>query len=356
MGQQELTDRQQTILELIVRHFITTAEPAGSRTIARAKVLELSPATIRNEMADLEDMGYLSQPHTSAGRVPTDKGYRLFIHSLDHNTMLHQVASRLAELESRYLRRCTEIKDLLRQAVRILSEVTRLAGMAALPDLGDSTVHRLQLLNLDPDRVLVVLVTRAGVVRSEPIPVNGYVPQDVLNHISRIFNEGFSETSVRHLYRNLTETLDRIESEYSESLRAVFLALREGLEAPEDGQSFLMDGVAELLAQPEFREADRLRGATSALFRQNLLSEALVAGAGRNEAATIGLSDPEGLLSDFSLVARHYRSRGAFGSIGILGPKRMNYPQVIVCVDHVAGTVSDILSRRPRCDEDEIDR
>lgn len=344
-----LTDRQRRILLLVVSHFIKTGEPVASRTLVRAYRLPVGTATIRNEMADLEALGYLEQPHTSAGRVPTDRGYRAYVDTMSTTSLSGPELESLKGLESKYLATCVDLNEVLGGTVRILAEVTQLVGVATYPRWGDARLERLQLVALGSGRILVVLVTQAGVVETHVLAIDRDIPQDVLEGISRIFNENFSKASVRALFEGYMEVLREIRDEYRSAVRGI-LERFFGTLAGAPTTSVLVEGERTMMEHPEYGSLERVReilraiGVREEVVRivRGLLDEPQ---AGDEAIVRIGSETGTRTLRDLSVVLSSLEIPGEEAqraTIGIIGPRRMAYPKVIACV----GYINKLLNRR----------
>jgi len=344
-----LTKRQIQILNLAVSHFIKSAEPVASRTLVKAYRLSVGPATIRNEMADLEEMGYLEQPHTSAGRVPTDRGYREYVDSHGASSLSEAEKNRILELENTYLRVAAEFHQILESALKVLAEVTNLVGVAALPRLDESRFDKIQLLEVGHRKVLVVLVTGSGSVETHVVAVDIDIPQEKLDQISRIFNENFSRSSIRNFIEGYVEVLREIRDEYGAAINAILNSFFSRVSlGGESAHEVLVEGASLMFRQREFGSFERARELVdSTAYREGIarvvsdLAPALDA-----PSVRIGQENRSRALRDLSLVMCPFSpDEGSSGAIGILGPRRMDYPKVIAIVDHISKLLAKALKR-----------
>ncbi len=344
---QALTERQLQILNLVVRLFIETAEPVSSRTLVRRFNLPYSPATIRNEMADLEESGHLAQPHTSAGRVPTDRGYQSYVESLRDVNQPQEERTRLEQLEHECLDSCREAEDLLRDAVSILNVVTRLVAVAAMPTPVQRTFTKLQLTAVDPRQVLVVLVTDHNAVEAHLVPLEQAVPQDRLDLCATMLNDLFGNRPVTEFLDGLFLVVHQFESSYRVCVQRALQAFLARIDRSTQKQ-VLVSGATSVLAQPEFQDFEKVRAILDAFQDRQLLARMLTAAeTSGSQIIFVGNAPESGsaALQDFSLVSAVYRSKGvAKGAIGILGPRRMDYPRIIGYVNHVSDSLSRVFS------------
>ncbi|MBI2943139.1 MAG: heat-inducible transcription repressor HrcA [Candidatus Wallbacteria bacterium] len=344
---QELTPRQRQILKMVVALFIESAEAVSSRTLARRFRLPYSPATIRNEMADLEELGFLEQPHTSAGRIPTEKGYQTYVAGLESIECEGPERVRLETLELEALDSCKEAEELLRDAISILAMVTRLVGVAAFPSLRQATFTKLQLTSIDSRQILVALVTDSSHAEAHLLQVERPVPQDRLEVFTRIINEQFTGRPISEFVAGSARVIRTLESSYREQLEKVLQLLMTKIGKPLESE-VLIWGAASVLDQPEFQDVQRARAILDALEKREFIGRMLASIASSGSQITfVGVDgNPEMMpLKDFSLVSSVYRVRGTIkGAIGILGPRRMDYPRVIGYVNHISDSLTRVLS------------
>ncbi|MBI4869944.1 MAG: heat-inducible transcription repressor HrcA [Candidatus Riflebacteria bacterium] len=343
----QLSERQLQILNLAVRLFIETAEPVSSRTLVRRFRLPYSPATIRNEMADLEDLGYLVQPHTSAGRVPTDKGYNVYVASLRDQNWQPEERAKVEAMERECLSSCKEADEILKDAISILTVVTRLVGVVACPTPAQRTLTKMQLTAVDGRQVLVVLVMDGCHVEAHLAPLDRPVPQDRLDLCANMINERFAGRPVSDFHEGVFLVAHQFESAYRATVQHALQAFLQKIERAME-RDVLVSGATSVLAQPEFQDFGRVRAILDAFQDKRFLARMLTA------AETSGIqitffgspNEPEAqALKDFSLVTSVYRSHGVVrGTIGILGPRRMDYPRILTYVNHVSDSLTRVLS------------
>jgi heat-inducible transcriptional repressor len=338
----ELNDREERVLEAVIRTYVETAEPAGSRTVAKRFGLGVSAATIRNAMSDLEDKGFLFHPHTSAGRIPTDLAYRYYV-----NTLMRPV--RLTPAEQRMLRR--ELSDeqngpierVIRRAAQVLGLLTGELGVAIAPRLEDVVLEKLELVPIDSEKVLMVLTLRGGVVRAVYVDLPISVPNATLISVASILNERLAGQTLAVVRQTMPERLrDAGTPEMPNELLNVFLqSAEEVLEARERDDVHL--GRASVLAnQPEFATEDRLKSLIELTEERELLSDILSTRAhNKLPMITIGAENTDPRLNRFTLVTSEYRMGNVSGVLGILGPTRMPYEKVAAIVEHTSRLMSE---------------
>ena len=349
MADAPLTEREHAILEAVIRTYVQTAEPAGSRMVARRFGLGISPATVRNTMSDLEEKGYLYHPHTSAGRVPTDLAYRLYVDSL----MQRQPVSARERGE---IRRQLEsggegaaIEHLLRRAAQVLGLLTQELGIAVTPRLDEATLERLDLVPIHEAKVLLVLTLRAAGVRTIYVDVPAVIPPSTLVSVARVLNERLGGLKLKEIRATLPERVrdsaPADEPGAGELLNVFVQGADELFQSPVAPGSDLHLGRASVLAdQPEFSSGERLRGLIELTERRDLLKQVLGARGGEGLNVTIGVEHGDPALSEFTVVTSEYRSAGLKGVIGVIGPTRMPYDRVIALVESTSNLISEFLA------------
>ena len=338
----ELTEREKDILRAIIQMYILTAEPIGSRFLSKylEEHYKLSPATIRNIMSDLEDMGFIAHPHTSAGRIPTDKGYRLYVDSL---MKTEHVTNQIATFVQENLQNSSR-EHVLRDASKILSSLSHYLGIVVLPNLSDVILQRLRLIALSSTRLLVVVELQSDIVRTVTLEASFEIDYQALDEIARLLNEKISGRPVSFLRDNFTVIIrDRLPSEANAYLR-LFIDSVETLFADytSPDEAVHIAGTQNLLEYPEFESRDRIKGVIELIENEDLIVHILDRqDLGDNKPfVMIGSEMGSELLNDYSVIVSHYKFGDAKGSLGIIGPRRMNYPRLVPLLTHVAQTLT----------------
>jgi heat-inducible transcriptional repressor len=343
----DLSDRERQVLEAVVRTYVDTAEPAGSRTVSRVYDLGVSAATVRNTMSDLEEKGYLFHPHTSAGRIPTDLAYRFFVDRLMEP--LAPSPKERADLERELEGAGTSaVERLVVHATRALSLISNELGVAVAPALEEAVLEKLELIKVSTSKVLLVATIRGGVVRTVYADLPVEVPSETLLVVTVALNERLAGLQLSEIRRTLPERLrDSILDERGADLVNIFVQssaelfdLRT-LDAPQ-----LHLGPASVLAsQPEFESGEQLKHLISLTEQRDLLARTV----GSREHAghlriTIGSENDASMLADFTLVTAEYRVGDLKGVIGVIGPTRMPYEKVVTIVDYTSSLVTRMLA------------
>ncbi len=348
MAPDELSWRERRVLEAVIRSYVETAEPAGSRTLSRRSGLGVSPATIRNTMSDLEEKGFLFHPHTSAGRVPTNKAYRLYVDSLLSLPPVNTVETDRLTEEISGVNGSSPIETILRRAAQTLGVLTQELGVALGPRLDRSILRRLELVRVSSERLLMVLTLEGGLMRTVFVEVAGDIAESALASVTAVLNERLAGLTLAQIRTSVPARLRDAGTDKSTSeLLNIFVQEGEQLFDAAlpmaDGQIVL--GAASVLAeQPEFSGAERLRRLLALTETPQALGEAI-----RKRAAapgisiTIGAEHDDPRLEDFTVVTAEYHVGSLAGVIGVIGPTRMSYEKVISLVSHTSQLLSDLL-------------
>jgi len=339
----DLTERERRILEAVIHTYVETAEPAGSRTIAKRFKLGISAATIRNTMADLEDRGYLFHPHTSAGRIPTDRAYRMYV------DRLMELPTPERSMEDALRRELNDgsrgIEGLLRRAADVLGVLTQELGLAVAPGFSQAVLERLELVQASNERLLMVLVLHGGAARTLFVEVESLIPAEALASVAQVLNERLAGLSLKEIRASVRERLrDVSPSADAEQVLNIFIEEAEQMfEMGSQGSSSLVLGSAQMLAdQPEFHSNDRMRSLLELTERRDLLREALESRSEPGISVTIGGEHLDPVLNDFTIITSTYAYGPVAGIIGVIGPTRMPYKKIVTMVEHTSRLLTDL--------------
>ena len=339
-----MDDRKKRILQAIIDDYIDKAEPVGSRTIARKYELGLSSATIRNEMADLEEMGYLAQPHTSAGRVPSDKGYRLYVDKLMPARSLN--SAEIRELRSVVNTRVYELSQLLKQATAVLSNFTKYTSMAVTPKMRSSTIKTVQVVPIEAGKALVIVVNNAGIVRNALIKISEQATSEMLGRISNLLNDKLAGLTFEQADTEGIKTLGREIGVSGDIMQPILDGTADCIYQMGDHEMYV-EGSTNILNHPEFKDMDKARQFLSMLDEKTSICRA-VYDSTRPNGITVRIGSENDLSSirDCSLVTVSYNvSDTMVGTIGIIGPTRMAYNKVIPSISYMKKLVSEEISK-----------
>ncbi len=337
-------DRRREVLRTLIQLHVETGEPVGSESLSRAINRALSPATLRNIMADLEALGYLDHPHTSAGRVPTDDGYRLFVDSLmDRHPLPPGDAAAVA---SAFAARDASTEQVMENASRLLSRLSRHVGFVIAPDIAGTSFRHVDLVPLADRRVLVVMVAATGLVTQKVIELDERLSRDELQACANYLNIHFSGMALASIRKKLLALMRQEKALYDSLLKKV-ISLGERAFAPSSGAeaSVSLDGTANILSHPDFDDLERMRALFRTFEEKSRLVQILNACiSGEGSRVLIGHENPDPDLRDLSMVTASCSVEGDSGwGLGVLGSTRMQYPHVVALVDHVARALADAL-------------
>ncbi len=333
----ELTERQRTILGLVIREFIHDPMPVASRALVEKYQLGVSPATVRNELAFLEEQGYLTHPHTSAGRVPTEKGYRYFVEYLMQQVSL-PIEERLT-IRHQFHQVSTEWDQMMRLSASVLAQQTHAAALVTPPRMPRNRYKHLELVSLRNTVALMILVFQGGAVRQHVLALDAPKDQEELGRIATRMNERYGGVTADQIRVDAT-TVDTLEAQVAHLVREIMIG-----EDQQDSQEVYRDGLAHILDSPEFGEVKSLRQVVDLLergmFFERMLDEVAQRG---GVQVIIGGEGRWQELNDCSIVvARYGREAQASGTLGVVGPIRMPYARTISVVRYVAELMSDLI-------------
>lgn len=339
-----LDERKRKILQAIIDDYISTAEPIGSRTIARKYKLGISPATIRNEMADLEILGFLEQPHTSAGRIPSAKGYRFYVDCLMSPTKIsdHDVAL----IEQWYKTRARRLEEVFQETAKMLSRMTRNISLVSAPQLTQKCVFKyMQFLPLDERRVILVLVTDAGFVENKVIDVAAGTHFEDLQELARQINLRLAGMPIDKIKAAL---LHEVKADIMIDTDLIDFALETlgGALSGNANQKVYLGGTTQLLNQPEFRDIEKIKGLLAMLEEERLLSDILLVSDSDDVVVSIGEENRYSGIQDCSMVQATYRCDGqVVGTIAVLGPTRMEYGKIVAVLEFMHSHLGGFLKQ-----------
>jgi heat shock gene repressor HrcA len=335
--------RQRHILESIIKDYVATAEPVGSRAVVRKHALNISAATVRNEMADLEEMGYLEQPHTSAGRIPSEKGFRYYVDCMMENEspsdeqidLLHQV------LEDRV----QEWNDVVQGVGQFLSQVTNYASFIIVPSVKLSQFQNLQLVPIQEGQALVLLVTDIGIIMHRKIDVPKSIKTEDLQFLSALFNRALKGKRLKEIKRSdlmtLREELKSRRQVIDKALEAV-----DNLLGNSSDERVVISGALNIIKEPEFKDLDKLRRILTLLEEEGQLREVLPDQISNTVDILIGRENRAEDIKEMSLVIAGYKTGGEMGKIGLIGPVRMEYWKAAGTVESVRNIIDELLRKR----------
>ncbi len=340
----ELSDRKEKILDAIIRSYLDTGEPVGSRTISKNTDLNLSSATIRNEMSDLEEMGYIIQPHTSAGRIPTDKGYRFYVDNMlkEKLTELDEREKKVTEKEDLLIEKVDKVETLLQNMAKVLANNTNYATMVSAPKSKGNKIKFIQLSVLDKAQLLCTVVSDKNHVVNKIVKVNQEINQEMLVRLNVAMNTALAGLSMEEINLGVISALTSQAGELEGLVNEVLKAITEAI-ATEAQMKIYTSGATNIFKYPELSDKERASQLLTTLEEKSQLTELI----NENDEETgiqvyIGSESPVQSMKDCSVVTATYELDDGFkGTIGIIGPKRMDYEKVVETLRIVKEQLSD---------------
>jgi heat-inducible transcriptional repressor len=340
-GNPELTEREELVLRYIVQHYILTADPVGSRYLSKHLNEEsLSAATIRNVMADLEEKGFISHPHTSAGRMPTDRGYRFYVDELMRIETLTQAERSVIR---KNINPTAPAPVLLKETSRLLGAISQQLGIVTAPEILESILERLEIVPLASMRLLVVLSLQAGLVRTITLEVHEQVERDQIESIVQVLNERLAGHTLKEIRGSYRDRLSDVAGENAHALVRLFVESADRIFADNEGvERVHISPTQNIFRHPEFASPERLRGIVELIENEEIIIHLLEGHGGETTSVeiTIGGELGDERMADYSLITTRYRLGDTTGTIGLIGPKRMNYSKMITVVEYVAKTLT----------------
>lgn len=341
----ELNERKRKILNTIIDEYISSAEPIGSRHIAKRADLGLSSATIRNEMADLEEMGYLEQPHTSAGRIPSDKGYRFYVNELMGGYEATQQDIDL--LAAAMTVKLNQVDKVIKQVSTLLSQLTNYTAFLMTPELKHGAIKTIELIPIDDNSMLIVLVTNEGIMKNKRVIIPQDIDKEYIPKISSMLKEKLSGMSLDEIG---VKTITDIKNALGKNDTVLFPIIEFISEIIDDIQKetdVYLSGVSNIFNFPEYRDIDKAKEFIEFLDDKNSISKVLSASTEDDDRTVdikIGKENDIDIMQNSSLVTANYRLGGrTVGKIGIIGPTRMNYSKVVANINQIAKYLEKLL-------------
>jgi heat-inducible transcriptional repressor len=341
----ELDERKLKILKAIISNYLETGEPVGSRTISKYTDLNLSSATIRNEMADLEELGLIMQPHTSAGRIPTDKGYRLYV-----DRMMVEKDTEMEEMKTQLLDRVDKMESLLKQVARVLAYNTNYATLVTAPQYQNSKLKFIQLSQVDENQLLAVIVVDNNVIKNKMMKVDRMLGNDEVLKLNVLLNTFLQGASLQDINLEMIHTIKAQAGEFADVMENIFQGIAEAIHEADEVEIYT-SGTTNMLKYPELGNIEQTTKLLEALEDRQGLDE-LIDESMNSDNATgiqvyIGEEAPVSNMKDCSIVTATYElAEGAKGTIGIIGPKRMDYKKVVSTLKNLTGELDTIFKKK----------
>ncbi|MBO6215897.1 MAG: heat-inducible transcription repressor HrcA [Lachnospiraceae bacterium] len=342
----ELDERKEKILYAIIQNYMETGEPVGSRTISKASDLNLSSATIRNEMSDLEELGYIIQPHTSAGRIPSDKGYRFYV-----DRLMQDKDREVSEITDIMIEKTEKMEKLLKQVVKVLANNTQYATMISAPAISGTRVKFVQLSAVDEHHILSVVVMQGNLVKNKIIEVAEPLDNENLLKLNMLLNTNLNGLTVSQINLGLITMLKEQAGIHEDIIAQVLNTVAETIKEDE-GLEIYTSGATNIFKYPELADSSRASELIEAFEEKdelaNLITEIQTDENGESNGIQVYIGDetPVGTMKDCSVVTATYElGEGVRGTIGIIGPKRMNYRNVMDNLHQLKKQLDDIIKK-----------
>jgi heat-inducible transcriptional repressor len=335
----ELSEREKLILREVIAQYVLTASPIASRTLSKRLKGHLSPATIRNVMSDLEELGLLNHPHTSAGRIPTELGYRLFVDDLMDRARLSPREKELLDREITRIR-SSNITSVLEQTAHLLADISRLLCVVLSPHLPEGILHRIDLIGIGGERILIVITVQSGLVRSLLLEVQSAITREETEWVTAYLNQRLSGLSLSEIRKSISE---RLRGGGANSRPVVKTVVDHAAEVFtfEAHKNYVVEGVRGLASQPEFYEVEALRKILSLIEDKKLFVHLFAKREGGLEVR-IGHENELSPLSSLSIVSAPYQYGDLHGAIGLIGPLRMNYSKAVSIVEYASAKIDSL--------------
>jgi heat-inducible transcriptional repressor len=338
-----LTEREKAILRYVIQQFILTANPVGSRYIAKHYGLNLSPATIRNVLSDLEELGYIDHPHTSAGRIPTDKGYRFFVDNLEeYENIPYPVQEQIKRnLEAN----AVHTDNILREATSLLGAISKEIAIISSPQISNAVFNKLDIIDITSSRLMVIISLKSGLVKTIVLEVDCDIARDKLGEISQILNERLHGLTLQNIRESLAERVKDFQNEKTGLIRIFIESANHLFDDFPLSTRFHVGGTQSIFNQPEFLEPESIKGIIELVENKDIIIHVIGSRESSPEEVliTIGEENKNEKLVDYSLVTSKYNIGDVSGIVGVMGPKRMDYSKMVSLVNYFSKNISNLL-------------
>lgn len=344
----DLDERKVTILKAIIKTYLETGEPVGSRTISKYSDLQLSSATIRNEMSDLEELGYIVQPHTSAGRIPSDKGYRFYV-----DQIMQEKEDQVTEMKELMIQRVDRVELMLKQLAQILAVNTNYATMISGPQYHQNKLKFIQLSRVEEHKLLVVVVVEGNIIKNTIVRIDESIDDDALLNMNILLNSSLNGLSMQEINLGVISSMKEKAGPHSTVVDLVLNEVAEAIRADDDDLQIYTSGATNIFKYPELSDGLKASQLISTLERkellQNLIGDENTTGEHTGIQVYIGDETPVQAMKDCSVVTANYElGEGLRGTIGIIGPKRMDYDKVVSTLRTVMSQLDEAFKKDER--------
>ena len=345
MLHEHLNEREKNVLRYIIQQFILTASPVGSRNIAKKYDIGVSPATVRNIMSDLEESGYINHPHTSAGRVPTDKGYRLYVDSL---MSIQKLRSREKDLiDNSFGTEKPETDEMVRLAGKLLSSITRQLACVSYPNLDSGIFEKLQIVSISSTRIMIVISIKSGLVKTITLEMNSEIKDSQLESVQILLNERLSGLTFKEIRNTFSDRFQDVDEIQKPVIRLFIDSVDKIFKDEIKSDRVIVTGAKNIIHHPEFENPENFQSVIEMIEDKDIIIH-IMEKSGENATddiyISIGSEIKEKKLQDYSFISKEYSLGETQGTLGIIGPKRMEYSKIVAIVDYMAKMLSEYLT------------
>ena len=347
MESEELNQREKQILRSIVQQFILTATPVGSRNISKKYDIGFSPATVRNIMADLEESGYVNHPHTSAGRVPTDKGYRYYVDSLMDIDRLNTKEKGLIEESLNII--TDEADELVKITSRLLSSITKQIACVTYPNLESGILEKIQIISLTSTRILVVISIKSGLVKTITMELDTEMTESQFESVQLLLNEKLAGLSLAEIRKSFKERFLDADEKQKPIIRLFVDSVDKLFKDDVNSDRLIVTGAKNIIQQPEFEHPENFQSIIELIEDKDVIIHIMDKSTESKKDEvyiSIGSEHIEKKLKEYSFVSKEYKFGETSGTLGIIGPKRMEYSRIVAIVDYLAKVLSEHIKTR----------
>jgi len=345
MLNEELNEREKNILRHIIQQFILTASPVGSRNITKKFDIGLSPASVRNIMSDLEESGFIDHPHTSAGRIPTDKGYRFYVDSLMDIPELHHTEKGM--INKNLDTKVADTDELFRITSVLLSSITHQLACVSYPKLETSTLEKLQIVSLSSTRILVIVSIKSGLVKTITLELSSDIKSELIDSVQILLNEKLSGLTFNEIKSTFAERFKDVEEDQKPMIRVFVDSVDKIFTDVKQTEKLVITGAKNVIKQPEFEDFQKFQSVIELIEDKDIIIHIMEKSndADPNQVfVSIGSENQIEELQEYSFVSKDYKLGDIYGTLGIIGPKRMEYSKIVAIVDYMAKMLSKVLT------------
>jgi heat-inducible transcriptional repressor len=342
---EDLNDREKTILRSIVQQFILTASPVGSRNITKKFDVGVSPATVRNIMSDLEDSGFINHPHTSAGRIPTDKGYRYYVDTLMEIQKLN--GSDKGIIDKSLDQNSLETDEILKIASKLLSTITKQIACVTYPTLDNGILEKIQLVILSSTRLLVVVSIKSGLVKTMTLEFETAVESEKLHKVESLLNERLNGLTFQEIRKTFKDRLSDVGDNEKPIIRLFIDSIDRIFKDQKKDDKILITGATNIIQHPEFEDPGKFQSVIELIEDKDIIIHIMDKKRLENNNSvliSIGSENEEEKFNEYSLITKEYTFGETSGTVGIIGPKRMEYSKVVAIVSYLGDMLSEVLT------------